>query len=456
MEIVVCIDNIWKTERVLGSWFVDGMYGFLLQRLCHVRVPDLEYDGVSGVLPQSDSFNESTFEATTTTVQHVLRIKGYPALSEIYPNGKGFRSDSFPVGGTSWHIDFFPNGDSPETAGFVSVFAVLDRTATEVSTMAKVGFDLLDQATGEPAPRYARAGNIHDFTQLGEYWGFGDFIKREELDKDKDLLKDGTALSVRCNVMVLDFLAAPAMPPPPDWPLHMRDLLHSGQGADVRFLVGEETFAAHRCLLAARSAVFKAELYGPMMEGATHNIRIDGMRAQVFNNLLHFAYTDSLPQSDQDDDVVVAMAQHLMEAADRYAMERLKLLCEDVLRRKISVATAATTLALAEQHGCHRLKEACFELILKSPTTLDQAMTPDDLDHLSKTCPSLLNELTSKHAAIYSNLNNEKAEKSLPSSNRKRGRAPTPSLGAATVRHTRRRPAPTPSANQLPARRLLG
>ena len=32
MQIVVCIDDIWKTEHVLGSWFVDGRYGFLLRR----------------------------------------------------------------------------------------------------------------------------------------------------------------------------------------------------------------------------------------------------------------------------------------------------------------------------------------------------------------------------------------------------------------------------------------
>ncbi|KAE8821297.1 Glycyl-tRNA synthetase 2, chloroplastic/mitochondrial [Hordeum vulgare] len=61
MEIVVCIDDIWKTERVLGSWLMDGRYGFVLQRLTRGGVPDLEIDGVSGVLPQSDSFNENGF-----------------------------------------------------------------------------------------------------------------------------------------------------------------------------------------------------------------------------------------------------------------------------------------------------------------------------------------------------------------------------------------------------------
>ena len=60
MQIVVCIDGIWKMVD-LGSWFVVGRYGFLLQRLSWAGVPDLEFDGVSGVLPRSDSFNGNGF-----------------------------------------------------------------------------------------------------------------------------------------------------------------------------------------------------------------------------------------------------------------------------------------------------------------------------------------------------------------------------------------------------------
>ena len=61
MQIMVCIDDIWKTKHVLGSWFVDDRYGFLPQRLSRGGVPDLEFDGVSGVLPRSDSFNDNGF-----------------------------------------------------------------------------------------------------------------------------------------------------------------------------------------------------------------------------------------------------------------------------------------------------------------------------------------------------------------------------------------------------------
>ena len=61
MQIVVCIDDIWKTEHVLGSWFVDGRDSFLLRRLSRGGVPYLKFDGVSGVLPRSDSFNGKGF-----------------------------------------------------------------------------------------------------------------------------------------------------------------------------------------------------------------------------------------------------------------------------------------------------------------------------------------------------------------------------------------------------------
>ena len=67
MQIVVCVDDIWKTEHVLGSWFVDGRYGFLLRRFSRGGVPGLEFDGVSEVLPPSDSFNGKGF----TLVSHI-------------------------------------------------------------------------------------------------------------------------------------------------------------------------------------------------------------------------------------------------------------------------------------------------------------------------------------------------------------------------------------------------
>ena len=110
----------------------------------------------------------------------------------------------------------------------------------------------------------------------------------------------------------------------------------------------------HRCVLAFRSPVFRAEFLGPMKEKAENVIRIDDMEPAILEALLHFIYTDRLPDSCSDGRNPAIM--HLLVAADRYGVERLRLLCESKLSETIDVETVAMTLALAEQHNCSHLR----------------------------------------------------------------------------------------------------
>ncbi|MBA0802574.1 hypothetical protein Gohar_012856 [Gossypium harknessii] len=57
------------------------------------------------------------------------------------------------------------------------------------------------------------------------------------------------------------------------------------------------------------------------------------------------------------------MSQHLLAAADRYGLDRLRLMCEANLCEVVAINTVATTLALAEQHHCFRLKAVCLKFV---------------------------------------------------------------------------------------------
>ncbi|XP_066160652.1 BTB/POZ and MATH domain-containing protein 1-like [Oryza sativa Japonica Group] len=160
-----------------------------------------------------------------------------------------------------------------------------------------------------------------------------------------------------------------------------------GASADVTFQVGAGSgarrFGAHRCVLAARSPVFEAELYGPMVErDAGRVIRIDDMDPQVFDALLDFMYTDALPGMRKRD--AVAMSQQLLVAADRYDLKRLRLLCEHELCKHVNKGTVASMLALVEQQrpSCQGLKKACFEYLRKTPKVLREIMATEAFDHL--------------------------------------------------------------------------
>jgi speckle-type POZ protein len=123
-----------------------------------------------------------------------------------------------------------------------------------------------------------------------------------------------------------------------------------------------------------------------MKEGTTTGvIHVRDMEEQVFKLLLGFIYSDSVPEVDdtEEDEIIW---QHLIEAADRYDLPRLTLICEQELCAYINTSTVATILALAEQHHCRVLKEACLDF-LNSPANLQEVMALDGLDHLVCRCP---------------------------------------------------------------------
>ncbi|CAL4993451.1 unnamed protein product [Urochloa decumbens] len=163
-----------------------------------------------------------------------------------------------------------------------------------------------------------------------------------------------------------------------------------GQGADVDFEVGGMVFAAHRCVLAARSPVFKDDFFGPTKEENTSYIRINDMNPKTFQALLHYIYTDSLPE--MNDQEVGAMAHHLLSAADRFGLKGLKSIMENRLCTRVCVTNALATLVLAEQHQCHELRNSCFRFIA-CPENDREVMATDDVEHLAKSCPSIVKEL---------------------------------------------------------------
>jgi speckle-type POZ protein len=347
------------------------------------------------------SRSASAIVADTASGHHILRIDGYSRTKGI-PTGEYLKSRPFTVGGHRWHIDYHPNGHDPDTKDYISLFLVLEEpasgsTAKELKAQHRFRFvgEVPEKEELPPALLAAEEVSNHG-SHRG--WGNARFVRREDLEKSEHLKNDSFA--VRCDIVVInefraeDETATFVSVPRPDLHRHLGDLLQTRNGADVVFVVSGETFSAHMCVLAARSPVFTAQFFGAMKESKSGSVvHIDDMEARVFKALLHFIYTDLYWETNEDgEEEEDVMAQHLLVAADRYNLARLKLICEDKLCKYIDVGTVATILALAEQHQCHGLKKACFRF-LSSPENLKVAVASESFDHLSKNCPSVMKEL---------------------------------------------------------------
>ena len=199
--------------------------------------------------------------------------------------------------------------------------------------------------------------------------------------------------------------------------------------SDCVFEVEGERFPAHSLVVAARSSTFRAMLRtgAEMREGTEGVIRLQDIRAPVFKILLGFIYSDELPDgtgrgtyesgaaggrldgpdggaarhhgedAESQMELDVAMVQHLLVAADRFDVTRLRAICEARLCEMMEVETAATTLALAEQSRAQALKGACLDFIAAN---LADVMLTDGYKHMEVSCPQLAGELL-KAVALY-------------------------------------------------------
>ncbi|KAE8808642.1 TD and POZ domain-containing protein 4 [Hordeum vulgare] len=327
---------------------------------------------------------------------HVFNILGYSKHRGMGSKHDCYiRSKSFTVGGLDWAIRFYPDG--LETQDHISVYLELLSKRTKVR--ASCDLRLVDQCTGLSSSVHKTGPRLFSFDDSTRFAPqFSELKKRSEIEGEGSVYLRDDRLTIECMVTVMekphvaDTKPFPKIDvPPSDMTADVGRLLEEKEGFDVTFIVGGETIEAHRFVLAMRSPVLKAELYGPMREARPGQyITIEDMQPAVFKALLHFIYTDSLPRdTDLEGHKDTDMVQLLLVAADKYALERLKLVCQSILCEGLNVDTVAMTLALADQHNCHKLKDACLEF-MEISDDMDAVVATQGFKDLKATCPSLI------------------------------------------------------------------
>ncbi|CAN6293549.1 unnamed protein product [Urochloa humidicola] len=347
----------------------------------------------AGDVPVPPSRSASSIVAGVATGYHVLRIVGYSHTKEV-PTGQSISSSHFLVGGRTWLVKYFPNGSTAGEADFISLFLALhDHDTVAEAVKAKVSISLLDQE-GKPVPPYNRTTEFVNFSEKGD-WGYTKFMERKALEESKHLSDD--CFTVRFDVTVMKDVHTVETPflvvPPSDtlafWqpPIQQREHRCRIQSRQ------EDILCSSACSFNTVAGLQGPALWPHEREKYLKVIHINDMEADVFDALLTFMYTDNLPKMKEQEES--ALAQHLLVAADRYNLERLKLICEDKLCKHIDKDSASTILALAEQHNCHGLKDACLAF-LSSSSALGAIMETDGFKHLTLSCPGVLKELVSK------------------------------------------------------------
>lgn len=354
-----------------------------------------------------------------TEVVRSVRLLKIDGISMTKGMGRDYCFKSrWNVDGYEWEIRIHPRAedDTGVNSSWVALYLIFLSEARGCAVQTTLCCSLVHPMRGFTPSKEDR--RLITFRKPQDSSSEVPLMRRYEHIESTGFVKDDS-FTVRCTLEVLKELPdiAPVLPkqlhlPPSNLHQHFAQLLQSETGADVTFLVSGESFAAHKLILAARSPVFMAEFFGDMNEKCSPSVKIEDMVPAVFNALLQFIYTDTVaefgqqdeadeeaiykdtvPEFGQKEEAGTMMAQHLLAAADRYGLDRLKLICVGELSGGINVDTAATTLALADQHNCPELKQKCVEFIIGTSVTLDAVLLTEGYKHLEASCPLVVIDL---------------------------------------------------------------
>ncbi|OXU20217.1 hypothetical protein TSAR_013059 [Trichomalopsis sarcophagae] len=260
-----------------------------------------------------------------------------------------------------WLLKLFPNGNDEQTKGLMGVHLERVSSPAESKETIIIKLTLLStdgkQVTVADKPRGIICPEKNIVLTFNKSW---DDLRQRFIfangeltiscsmvfdNGDHHVEVDSETISISefdCQELLIDDLEA---------------MLTSPRFSDVKLLVTGKEFQAHKVILAARSPVFLAMLESNMKEGQDSVIEVGDIEPDVMAELLRFIYTGKVENMDE-------LVADLLAAADMYQLDHLRIMCEAIIAKKLSIDNVAEILKIVDRHvTCKNLRESVFKFL---------------------------------------------------------------------------------------------
>ena len=135
-----------------------------------------------------------------------------------------------------------------------------------------------------------------------------------------------------------------------------KSLLDEPKDADITIIVQDESFKCHKVMLVARSTYFQTLFQSGMIESQSNQITMVDVTPEIMRHVLRYLYSGTFPENMEE------LAFDLLPFADKYALEELKVRCENAIRPVVTVDNVIRTVVMADMHSCKNLFLSCISL----------------------------------------------------------------------------------------------
>jgi speckle-type POZ protein len=285
----------------------------------------------------------------------------------ICMRSRGFRDESMPD--ITWQLCLYPGGKREENKGNISLFLKMStsHTTREFTIRAEYCFYFMDDQ-GKSRFSNVNTGDFKVKPSKGSHsWGLRNIPKQKVLNS----VRADDSLHIVCQIeLVPDFNKIQTTVVrkensinqsqlTKDYLSRLNSMFVTGEGSDFTIECEGRIFSVHKFILMAHSDVFRAMFkHVNTVESRDSKMILTDTNPVAVNQMLTYMYSGSLPENFLDEH-----APALMQIAEKYALDPLKLLCQDKLISRLNGNNVCLMLEIADAHNADVLMEACIPMV---------------------------------------------------------------------------------------------
>ncbi|KHN82018.1 BTB and MATH domain-containing protein 41 [Toxocara canis] len=310
----------------------------------------------------------SSTKMDTVVFMHKWSISQFSVQQELSNAGEFLESNTFGStnGEYKFRLKLFPSGKDEECRGYLSLFLqIIKCPSPKLRFRVNFYIDATDGPRGCALNKNVVTINRGGIVTASKFFSTETLKSRLSRFLPDDVLTVGVELTVYGEQSSCRDLG---------------QLLDSSDFSDFALQVGRRTFRCHKAILSARSPFFQAMFRNQSnQENVAGEAILEDITAEAVSAILEYIYKDNC--SD--------LANHPMEimaAADRFCLDRLKLQCQEVLVRDMTVANVCERLRAADLYGAPKLKKKALSIFQRNRQAILESREWNDLE---TDCPSL-------------------------------------------------------------------
>lgn len=242
---------------------------------------------------------------------------------------------------TKWRLDLYPSGHDEDDEKFVSIFL---KSLNSFEVEAYSTFFLLDK-NNINVGQTAKCKQLFNIENLS--WGYTKFVAKSFIkDPVNNLIVDnnitfGCQITI-CNILNRDrkkFLRSTVLD-------DFEKLLLAGKFSDLTVVTADnKKMRVHKNILSSRCRVFQLMLDDTTIEKIGNVVNIEDINYAVLLEVFRFIYCGKVNDIRQ-------IHFELLYAAEKYAIDGLKSICEESMVINLTRKNAIKYLLEAVKYGC--------------------------------------------------------------------------------------------------------